>query len=633
MTGRLAATSTLKMKNVSITVRQLQSTVERYLGPERVKRSFSDYFDGLPVAPNQRELADHELLKFAERLLASAIGTASARVVMALLLQRDGTTSSGAMRLLDDASDAIVYNRDLLQSAIDHVEQGIAVFDQDLALVCWNTQFRKLLGLPPSLGKVGVPLNTVLNQLHEHFEYEGRALAEAHTQVLRMMAMQNQAFQITSADGSVVLDVRSNSMPDDGRVITFTDITQRVQTAQALEQRVRERTQELTTLNGQLEDARARAVEANVGKTRFIAAASHDILQPLNAARLFTSSLMDRTAHSANEKLVHNVDQSLEAVEEILSALLDMSRLDAGAIKPDVSRFAIGDLMAQLQTEFSLAAEDKGLRLNMVASSLAVESDRKLLRRILQNLISNAIKYTPSGKVLIGCRRRGRSVLVQVHDSGPGIPKNKQQLVYREFERLDQEGSAISGLGLGLAIVERMARVLNHPLQLHSDNGSGCTFSLELPMADARDEPVQLPRDVPVAISGRLFGLKVLVVDNEPSIIDGMSQLLTGWGCEVTTAGDGDQARELARAHQPWPYDMVLMDYHLNGENGIDLIGELRNLAGVVFDAALITAERSADIQLSAETAGVVYLRKPVRPAILRNVLGAARARSRQAAE
>ncbi len=631
--GHSAATSTLRVKNTTITVRQLQSTVERYLGPERTKRSFSDYFAGLPVPPNPRKLADHELLKFAERLLASAIGTASARVVMALLVQRDGTTSSGAMRLLDDASDAIVYNRDLLQSAIDHVEQGIAVFDHDLALVCWNTQFRKLLDLPASLGKVGVPLNTVLNQLHENFEYEGRALAEAHTQVLRLMAMQDQAFQITRADGSVVLDVRSNSMPDDGRVITFTDITERVQTAQALEQRVLERTQELTTLNGQLEDARAKAVEANVGKTRFIAAASHDILQPLNAARLFTSSLMDRTARSGNKSLVHNVDQSLEAVEEILSALLDMSRLDAGAIKPELTRFAIGDLMAQLRTEFSLAAEDKGLRLVMVASSLVVESDRKLLRRILQNLISNAIKYTPSGKVLIGCRRKGKSVLVEVHDSGPGIPESKQQLVYREFERLEQEGSSIAGLGLGLSIVERMARVLNHPLQLQSGNGSGCVFRLELPASDVRDEPVQLQPAARSTGGGRLLGLKVLVVDNEPSIIDGMRHLLSGWGCEVTTASDGKQSLALARAQRPWPYDMVLMDYHLNEESGLELIQELRAAAGVVFDATLITAERSAAVQAAAEAAGVVYLRKPLRPAILRNVLGAARARGRQAAE
>ena len=622
-TSQSASVSVLKPRGGAVTMRQLQATVERYLGKERAKRSFDEFLATRAGPSTPRATADQDALRFAERLLASAIGTASARVVMALLLQRGEERSRGAMRLLDDASDAIVYNRDLLQSAIDHVEQGIAVFDHDLALVCWNTQFRNLLSLPADLGKVGVPLNAVLSELHENFEYEGRALADAHTQVLRLMAMQTEPFQISSQNGVSVLEVRSNAMPDDGRVITFTDITERVQTAQALERRVRERTQELTTLNSQLEDARARAVEANLGKTRFIAAASHDILQPLNAARLFTSSLLDRTSQSADGELARNVDQSLEAVEEILSALLDISRLDAGAIHPDITRFAIDDLFTQLRTEFSLAAAEKGLKLAIVPCSQVIVSDRRLLRRILQNLLSNAIKYTPSGKVLMGCRRRQGSLLVEVYDTGPGIPADKQKLVYREFERLDHEGSAISGLGLGLSIVERMTRVLDHPLSLHSEQGKGCLFRLQLPVSQNQERPLELPRNQPAPGTGRLTGLPVLVVDNEPAIIDGMTRLLEGWGCQVTSASSANAAREIARlsAGRRWPFNMVLMDYHLNKENGLDLIAELREVAGVSFAAALITAERSAAIQAAAEAADVVYMRKPVRPAILRNVL------------
>jgi Na+/proline symporter/signal transduction histidine kinase/ActR/RegA family two-component response regulator len=631
--GQTAATASIKPRNINVSMGQVQATVERYLGKERSKRSFDEFHLQNGGHPGAGAIADPEALKFAERLLASAIGIASARVVMALLLQRGTENTRGAMRLLDDASDAIVYNRDLLQSAIDHVQQGIAVFDHDLSLVCWNNQFRNLLSLPPEMGRVGVPLGEVLSRLDREFEYEGRALSDAHTQVLRLMVMQSEPFQINRKNGGEVLEVRSNAMPDNGRVLTFTDITERVQVAQALEQRVRERTQELTALNAQLEKARAQAGEANAGKTRFIAAASHDILQPLNAARLFTASLLDRTARISEGELVRNVDQSLEAVEEIFSALLDISRLDAGAINPDVTRFAVGDLLNQLKTEFSLAAAEKGLKLTIVPSSQVVLSDRRLLRRILQNLLSNAIKYTSSGKVLMGCRRRGDTLLVEVHDTGPGIPADKQELVYREFERLDHKGSDVSGLGLGLSIVQRMARVLDHPLKLRSEAGQGCVFQLQLPAASSQNLPIAQVRPQAMSVTARLAGLSVLVVDNEKSIIDGMTSLLEGWGCKVTSARTASAARKLvdAATAEGQLFDAVLMDYHLNRENGLDLIAELRSRTGQRFGAVLITAERSAQVQARAESEDIAYLRKPVRPAILRNVLSMTRLRQEAA--
>ncbi|NNJ76494.1 MAG: hybrid sensor histidine kinase/response regulator, partial [Anderseniella sp.] len=562
---------------------------------------------------------------------ASAIGTASARVVMALLLQRGAGHTAGAMRLLDDASDAIVYNRDLLQSAIDHVEQGIVVFDHELALVCWNTQFRNLLNLPPEFGRVGVPLGDIVRRLDSEFVLGDTAQHDASMQLLRLLANQTETFHLRSRQGNQVLEVRSNDMPDDGRVITFADITERVHASEALEQRVEERTAELTTLNTQLEKARADAVEINAGKTRFIAAASHDILQPLNAARLFTSSLIERTAASPDGQLVRNVDLSLEAVEEILSALLDMSRLDAGAIKPELSAFSINGILNQLRTEFSVAAEDKQLDLTIMPCSRMVYSDRRLIRRVLQNLLSNAIKYTFSGRVLMGARVRNGQLCVEVHDTGPGIPHDKQQLVYREFERLESEDSAIQGLGLGLSIVERMARVLQHPLTLKSDPGSGCLFRLDLPLAEGRQEAVLSRAPAPVRASGSLAGLSVLVVDNEPAIIDGMTALLEGWRCTVTTATSADAVRKLAASQTIWSYDAVLMDYHLGSEDGLELIDELRDRTGVTFSAALITAERSADVQAASEAAGVAYLRKPVRPAVLRTVLMMAQTKSEAA--
>src|SRR5581483_3801099 len=270
------------------------------------------------------------------------------------------------------------------------------------------------------------------------------------------------------SERDLVMEVRANPMPDGGIVSTFTDITPTVKAAEeleraneSLERRVRERTEELTRLNAELGRAKAEAEEANISKTRFLAAASHDILQPLNAARLYVTSLVERQAGGTDACLVGNIDASLDAVEEILSALLDISRLDTGAMKPELVTFRIDELMRQLEVEFAPLAQEKKLQLRFVHSSLAVRSDRRLLRRLLQNLISNAIKYTPKGRVLVGCRRRGGRLVIHVCDTGLGIPDSKKRAIFQEFHRLDEGARAARGLGLGLSIVERLARVLD----------------------------------------------------------------------------------------------------------------------------------------------------------------------------
>jgi signal transduction histidine kinase len=241
-----------------------------------------------------------------------------------------------------------------------------------------------------------------------------------------------------------VIEVRASRMPDGGIVVTFADMTERVRAAEELERRVAERT-------GELALAKAEAEAANLGKTRFIAAASHDILQPLNAARLFTSSLVERHNRSADgdDRLVNNLDASLEAVEEILTALLDISRLDAGATKPEISSFAVGELLQALAVEMAPAASNRGVKLTVLPSSLVVRSDRKLLRRIVQNLMSNAVKYAPGRSLLVGCRRRDGQLRIEVHDTGCGIPGDKLQSIFFEFERLGRTTARRRGWGWG----------------------------------------------------------------------------------------------------------------------------------------------------------------------------------------
>src|SRR4029079_19553099 len=333
----------------------------------------------------------------------------------------------------------------------------------------------------------------------------------------------------------IVLELHSSKMPEDGGyVLTFTDITQSVKAAEelkrakeTLERRVEERTAELTRLNSELKRAKAEADAAHLGKTKFISAASHDILQPLNAARLFTASLVERKARGADGELVRNVDASLGAVEDILSTLLDISRLDAGALRPESSVFRIDDLLNALKREFGPAAAERGLTFTVVSSAFAVRSDRKLLRRVLQNLVSNAIKYTRSGHVLMGCRRKGGALRIEVHDTGPGIAEHNQAVIFQEFERLGQDKGAEPGLGLGLSIVERISRMLRHPLRLASKPGQGSCFTITVPTAPASELAERLP-DKFSRRANRIGGLAIFVIDNDPQILEAMQSLLGG---------------------------------------------------------------------------------------------------------
>jgi len=419
--------------------------------------------------------------------------------------------------------------------------------------------------------------------------------------------------------------VRANHMPDGGIVTTYTDITPSVEAAEALERanetlerRVRERTEELTRLNAALAHAKGEADEANISKTKFLAAASHDILQPLNAARLYITSLIERQGGGDNSKLVDNIDASLEAVEEIFGALLDISRLDTGAMRPELTSFRIGDLMRQIELEFAPLAGAKNLGLTFVRCSLVVRSDRRLLRRLVQNLVSNAIKYTPAGRVLVGCRRRGGHLRIEVYDTGVGIPESQQRDIFVEFHRLDQGARIARGLGLGLSIVERVARVLACDIEVDSTVGRGSRFAVMVPRSNA--VAVELPaRDDTRVDASQLVGTTALCIDNEPSVLDGMESMLHGWGCKVIKAPDLAVALAAVENGDLVP-NGLLVDYHLDHGNGIEAIAALRARYGDL-PAILITADRSPAVREGARDQGIQLLNKPLKPAALRALL------------
>jgi Na+/proline symporter/signal transduction histidine kinase/CheY-like chemotaxis protein len=621
---RVAAVPNSRWRS-SVTVDELIATVGRYLGVERTQRSFETFARERGLSLEGKGEADFRLLRFAEHLLASAIGAASSRLVLSLMLRKGSVSTRDALKLLDDASAAIQYNREILQTALDHVRQGIAVFDKGLGLSCWNRQFGEMLDLPPDLVRVGVGLDEILRFAAARGDFGNGNVEALLEDRLARFAARTETFHERLAMRGNVVEARANHMPDGGIVVTYNDITPMVQAAEALERanenlerRVHQRTEELTGLNAELARAKAEADEANISKTHFLAAASHDILQPLNAARLYATTLVERRISGEEAKLASNIDASLEAVEEILGALLDISRLDTGALQPELSTFRIDDLLAQLDVEFAPLAAAKGLELTYVPSSLAVRSDRRLLRRLLQNLVSNAIKYTLAGRVLVGCRRVGKRLRIEVVDTGLGIPAGKQKIIFKEFQRLDQGARVARGLGLGLSIVERIARVLDHKLTLRSTSGRGSTFMIEVPLVAATIAARSERPPAPLPITP-LEGIVVLCVENEPQVLAGMRALLSSWGCQVLIAADLKGARAvIASGTRP---DLLLVDYHLDDGNGIDATQALRAELGETLPAALVTADRSPQVRDAARAKDIAVLNKPVKPAALRAFL------------
>ncbi len=614
-----------RLRRASVTVEELTATIARYLGEDRTRESFTSFAASRRVSLEPQAEADFQLLQYGEYLLASAIGAASSRLVLSLLLRKRTVSTKAALKLLDDANAAIHYNREILQTALDHVRQGIAVFDKDLALVCWNRQFGEIFDLPHGLTRIGIALDEILRHIAKQDAPDARDLDAQVAERVARYTSETEPFLERVAGRRLVIEVRVDRMPDGGLVTTFTDITPSVKAAEALERanatlerRVRERTGELTRLNAELAGAKAEADNANVSKTRFIAAASHDILQPLNAARLYVTSLIERQRTGDDAGLVRNIDASLEAVEEIFAALLDISRLDTGAMQPEMSDFRIDELLVRLEAEFAPLAREKGLDLVFMPCSLAVRSDRRLLRRLLQNLVSNAIKYTPKGSVVVGCRRRGSRLRIEVYDTGIGIPHAKRRAVFKEFHRLDHGARVARGVGLGLSIVERIARVLDCEVALKSTFGRGSRFSVEVPRATA--EAVPAPQAAVKTPAGQLVGMVVVCIDNERAILDGMQTLLGGWGCRVLKAADLAEALAAIEGSGTEP-DGLLVDYHLDGGNGLGVIAELRRRYGRDLAAILVTADRSLPVREEARAAGVHVLNKPVKPASLRALI------------
>ena len=604
----------------TVSIAELRHSVANYLGRERGDRAFEAYFLVRSATPNNRDTADEELVAFAEQLLASAIGAASARLVMSLLLEKHGPAEETTIQLLDDASEALQYNRDLLQTALDQVEQGISVFDREYRLSSWNRQFRTLLDLPPEFGQAGTSLTVVAEAIARNILSPPIASNDLTTVLLET----GKIHSVTLSSSQRVIEIQTNTVPDGGVVISWNDITARTHAAAALttanetlEKRVKERTEELTRLNEDLAKAREAAEEANIGKTKFLAAVGHDILQPLNAARLYTSSLVESLETPPSRKLAGNVNVALESVEDILEAVLAISRLDAKALTPNYTVFPVERILRRLEVEFRPIAEAKGLDLIVITNGLSVRSDYGLLRRLLQNLISNAIKYTRQGKITLDAKIKRNMMTFEVSDTGEGIRQEDHEVIFQEFRRLEAGKLAAPGLGLGLSIVQRLATTLDHTLDFETALGKGSTFRVSVSLSAEKTIDVPGVDQVP-APKYDVSDLQVICIDNDRAILDGMTILLSRWGCSVHTFSSSAPLLIAVNRLNP---DIILADYHLDNETGLDVIDAARAMLNQETPCVLITADRSATVRSAAEKINVVVMNKPLKPAGLRALL------------
>lgn len=529
------------------------------------------------------------------------------------------TEVTGMVRMArEERTKLLDEQAQMVRATLDHIDQGVMIFDAKARLAGWNRRLRELFSPPVDLLVSGTPFTVMLNSLMRRRQL-GRSNIRA-TLTDWVNGPPDRApmrLEIRQDDGAI-LDLFAQAMPDQGFVISFNDLTKERRAIEemhslneTLEARVRARTLEL-------ESARDEAERANASKSRFVASASHDLLQPLNAAKLFLSSLSSMDHPPAQARLIERVNSAFGSVEQILGALLDISKFDIGAARAKSETIPLGALLDRLREEFAPMAKARGLELRVRDTTAHVRTDPVYLKRVLQNLLSNALRYTKKGGVLLGVRCSGDDVRIEVWDTGPGIPEDKQAEIFQEFTRLDPAHSD-SGMGLGLAIVEQACALMGHPLVLRSTPGRGTVFGVTVMRAtpDPASRTIHAPED---SLHDTLDGLLVLVIENDAEVRKGMTAVLEDWGTSPIEATTTQEAEALI-ADLGVPPDVILADYQLDADaNGLDVIAELRAHHGAI-PAVLVTADHDPALAQKAADRAVLLLRKPLSLRRLQRVL------------
>jgi Na+/proline symporter/signal transduction histidine kinase/CheY-like chemotaxis protein len=581
------------------------------------------------------------LIEYTRLQLSGVLGSASTRMVMKAASTSERMPLEDVVSIVDEANEMFRFNRELLQSGVENIEQGISVVDADMRLVAWNQRYIQLLDYPDGFVQAGLPVETLLRHNIARGIISG---ANDIDQMItkRIAHMKNgdsHLFQRKMPNG-VVLEIRGQSMPAGGFVSTFSDITAHIEAEKALqkanenlEKRVESRTQEL-------QKAKAEAEAAYSSKSRFLAAASHDLMQPFNALSLFTSMLKNKVQGEELTALAEHIDDSLNVVEALLSDLVEISRLDSSSEKIDKSHFALDDLLSPLNNEFTALSTQAGIRFSYQLSQCVVHSDKRMLRRVIQNFLSNAVHYCNdkkgeksgiSNRIVLGIRRTKSIIRVEVWDNGPGIALAQQKAIFREFERLEQNRE-IPGLGLGLAISERIANLLDLKITVKSQLGKGTCFSIEIPRVNESEAEVvtinsskKLNKTLDVKTQASpekpFNNILVLLIDNDELMLTALASQLIDWGCNVLTAHDQVSCQQTLADGEIIP-QIVIADYHLDyGNNGVELVRTLLQTQQWQLPTIICSADPSENVRQHTSDAEFLFLRKPVKSLALKRMM------------
>lgn len=632
-----------------IFINKSQSKFERNLSTEDLYSLLMRFIDKdsadalMQIAKsNQTKTVPVNLVEFTRLQLSGVLGSASTRMVMKAASTADEVPLEDVVSIVDEASQMFRFNRELLQSGVENIEQGISVVDADMRLVAWNQRYIQLLDYPEGFVQAGLPIETLLKHNIARGIIAGLQNNEQMItkRIAHMRNGDSHHFQRTMPNG-IVLEIRGQSMPGGGFVSTFSDITAHIEAEkslqkanESLEKRVASRTQEL-------QKAKAEAEAANSSKSRFLAAASHDLMQPFNALSLFTSMLKKKVQGQELTALAEHIDDSLNVVEALLSDLVEISRLDNSSEKVEKSQFALDDLLNPLNNEFAVLTEQAGIHFSSQLSQCFVHSDKRMLRRIIQNFLSNAVHYCNDkqgdkagieNRILLGVRRTKTSIRVEVWDNGPGIPLLKQKAIFREFERLAQNRE-IPGLGLGLAISERMAQLLGLSIGVKSQLGKGTCFSIAIPRVNPCHEKKAMTQSTKTKLNNGLGALAevsldkpfnnviVLLIDNDELMLTAMASQLTDWGCIVITGHDQQSCQQKLANIDCLP-NIIIADYHLGyGQNGVDLVLMMMKIQKCLQPVIICSADPSEGVRQHTSDAEFLFLRKPVKSLALKRMM------------
>ncbi len=621
---------------IEVNVSDLKTLISRFTGDKRSQQLFDLYIeqenDNQPLIDN--EIADQKLLAFCERALGGVVGSSSAKALIDSLTKGKKLDITDVVNFFDDTTQAMQFNMSALLTSLENIDQGISVIDKNLRLMAWNKRYTDLFNYPSELVAIGAPIEPLIR----HNVLRGtcgpgevESLVERRMQHLRNGTPHKFTRQ---RDDGHVIEMVGNPLPGGGFVTSYHDITGYIEIQEALKEsnidlaaRVEKRTEEVHSINAELRleierrneleqsliRARQEAEAANESKTRFLALASHDVLQPLNAAKLYLTALQESSFEDEIQIILKKLNDSVVSSETLISTILDISRLDQGELKPFIETVNIREVIHPIINEMSMKAKDKGLNFRHRIMDCWVSADKTYLYRIIQNLVSNAVKYTKTGKVLVTVRKVKGKAVIQVRDTGIGIPKLQQAAIFSDFYRVQNTDE--QGIGLGLGVVKRLSQQLSCTMRVDSTENQGSCFTIEF----VNVPPPEVPKVILKPSQSIFNKLKILCVDDQQENLDAMETVLLKWGIQVGLAKNHTQALAVAKEIEP---HILLVDYQLGkGPDGLEIIDMIRQQSNAIIPACLVTAKRGDELLKMCSDQGVNYLSKPIKPAKLRTLI------------